>query len=669
MTPSTQTLKNIQPGASSSPAPSGADTNTRQKGTTSSSKTSKPANSSKGKSKPTTGKKRGNPGKFHGIYLEELEKELPGFYERWFKRFRWHTVGCPAEFLKVEPIQKPQPDNPGAVEEATTASSGLSVTEFEALVKECNKRRDELIAQAKKQLAAWFYRQSQRAKQPIAGAGIFSGLIKKLCRVQHAPRRPIPYKFYMQHPDFAEKCSSHRLHFQCKVAEELFNEEDTETQERITQEAEEEHEVNFEAYKELMEGDNIALDGIATFGELSKEICRQNFSKFMLPQLELLRKVTGMSIVLIAGKPPAPGGAVDDFDLITLSAGTTVGPDPKRFEEFNRNDFTKHVIGQFMLFLLKTVEDVNADAGSLNDSAVARVTDKATQPAAELGSLLDDAALIQMPDDDDEEDFEDEQKKGRGKRNETTKAVVKKRKPQPKTKNVSREFVDESSDEDPWPDSDADSTNNTTATVHVTETTQAKPRLRPCPREKTPVLPEGYVLHPETKAYLDELHDDERRKTLREIRGHSRADFEQSNNIYKHKQLMKELEKDLDKRMDSGYRNPNILAILGLPVPSASAGPLLATIAPEVASGSGNSNPAPSSPSHSGPISPGCSTPSPPLHLGHSTAAETDFALVRKSPALENPAPASIPPTVTSQGAHYILCNIYCNNICGKRDG
>ncbi|KAK7442090.1 SERTA domain-containing protein 3 [Stygiomarasmius scandens] len=85
-----------------------------------------------------------------------------------------------------------------------------------------------------------------------------------------------------------------------------------------------------------------------------------------------------------------------------------------------------------------------------------------------------------------------------------------------------------------------------------------------------PTLPDNYVLHKETKAYLAELPDEERRKTLREIKGHSYADFKCSNNIYRGKYLLKQLDKDYMQKKSTGPKNLNILAILNLPIPKES---------------------------------------------------------------------------------------------------
>ncbi|KAK7441192.1 hypothetical protein VKT23_016673 [Stygiomarasmius scandens] len=82
------------------------------------------------------------------------------------------------------------------------------------------------------------------------------------------------------------------------------------------------------------------------------------------------------------------------------------------------------------------------------------------------------------------------------------------------------------------------------------------PRPKPRPRALTPTLPDGWNLHPETQAYLKTLSDDDRRKTLREIRGHSQANFDRSNNIYKMKFLLKEVDKKHERMANQSSSTP-----------------------------------------------------------------------------------------------------------------
>ncbi|KAK7435293.1 hypothetical protein VKT23_019738 [Stygiomarasmius scandens] len=530
-------------------------------------------------------KKRGNKGNFHGQHLQCLQEEVKGwlrasksgktvwltaFWDRWFKKYRWHLGECPEEFSKVEPIVVQTPEGAYATNHATPASAGLSREDFDALSKKRDEARDEVVALGKKvckyclreclqrlrniaqQLQSWFHRQTGKAKA-VAGAGVFSDLIQNLCQVSHPPRRPVDYKFYMNHPDHMEKCrtafktewdtaglpNSQRLHFQCKVAECLYNEEDEEVKEELKAQALNEYNDNLAAYEELTNGD-LTLEGLATFGDLSKEVCRQNLTRFMAPLLELLRQVTDMPMCFIAGKPPAPGAGVDDFELVTVTSGRTVGPDPKEFEEFDREAFTKHVIGQFMLFLLKTVEDIN-----MNDDMVARTAAKANQVSMEI---LDDPSLLMMPD-----GKQDVARKGKTTAMKTDKKKARKGK---KAEVVMEDDESDSGEFLPDGGQDDDKVPNTAA---------EKPEKRPQPRPqmKTPTLPETYVLHKETKAYLAELPEEERNKMLREIRGHSQADFDRNNNIYKNRWLLKELDRRMVEREKSGGTN-DILAAMGV---------------------------------------------------------------------------------------------------------
>ncbi|KAK7441193.1 hypothetical protein VKT23_016674 [Stygiomarasmius scandens] len=349
----------------------------------------------------TQKRKRGNRGNFHGDRLDYLEKELPGwlrlsraekslwlteFYSRWFKKFRWHLTDCPAEFAALEP------DLPTSTD-PNTESTRLPEEDLDALKKKRDRERGEVMKKGKKQLAAWFWRQTSKASQPIAGAEHFAGLIRLLGNVGHAPRRIPLYKFYMTHPDFEDECHrvfqerwssggldrKFRLHFQCQVAEELYNQESEEVKARIEMEAAEHLEEKLSTYKQLMNGEKLTLESLNEFGEMSKEICRQNLVKFLQPLLDTLRLLTDLSFFLVAGAPPAPGAAKDEFTVLTISSGSTVGPDPKKFEEFNRDDFTKNVIGQFLVFLLKTVEDVNTGSNSLDDNGFQRIAERAIE--------------------------------------------------------------------------------------------------------------------------------------------------------------------------------------------------------------------------------------------------------------------------------------------------
>ncbi|THU98427.1 hypothetical protein K435DRAFT_856666 [Dendrothele bispora CBS 962.96] len=523
-------------------------------------------------------KKRGNKGNFHGKHLEYLEKELPGwlksskkektlwitrFFDRWFKQFRWHLDSCPEEFLNVEPVPAPTTEDSLAVMPATPISAGMTEEEFIELSGRRDKERDQVMVVGKKQLSTWFHRQTGKAKSMV-GAGVFSDLMKELCTVSHSPRRPIPYKYYMNHPDYVEKCraafqeewktagleKSQRLHFQCKVAQRLYMEEDDETRQMLEEEALEEYETSMKAYQELTNGNKLTLDSLTEFGELPKEICRQNLTKFMLPMLELLRKATDLSFVMIAGKPPAPGGAVDDFELITVSAGTTVGPDPKKFEEFDREAFTKHVIGQFMLFLMETVEDVNADATKIDDSTVARAIDKAAKKS-DPQNWLDDPSLLQMSGNDEEETEKSKTRKlASGKKKTSGEKVANKEKSQMRVPSDN----DDEKEEDNLNNSGDDEGKEKTP-----ESQPERPRPRPKPRLRanTPTLPDGWVLHDETKLYLDALSPEERRKELVQIRGHSKADFDRGNNIARIKQMRKEVDQRCEERLKTRGREPS----------------------------------------------------------------------------------------------------------------
>jgi hypothetical protein len=119
---------------------------------------------------------------------------------------------------------------------------------------------------------------------------MFSQFIKVLCDAKHAPRRVLPHKFYMNHPNFKEKCAEEftkrweeekkapnfdpktRLHFQCSVAKEVFDREPEDVREMIVSQVKEDYEEKFEAYKELVNGDKIALEGVEDFGEMSQQM-------------------------------------------------------------------------------------------------------------------------------------------------------------------------------------------------------------------------------------------------------------------------------------------------------------------------------------------------------------------------------------------------------------
>ncbi|KAK7457772.1 hypothetical protein VKT23_010111 [Stygiomarasmius scandens] len=361
------------------------------------------------------------------------------------------------------------------------------------------------MKKGKKQLAAWFWRQTGKASQPIAGAEHFAGLIRLLGNVGHAPHRIPLYKFYMTHPDFEDEChrvflerwssrgldQKFRLHFQCQVAEELFNQESEEVKARIEMEAAEHLEEKLSTYKQLMSGEKLTFESLNEFGEMSKEICRQNLVKFLQPLLDTLRLLTDLSFFLVAGAPPTPGAAKDEFTVLTVSSGSTVGPDPKKFEEFNRDDFTKNVIGQFLVFLLKTAED--------EEEGGKQTVNK-----------------------------EKSKRQKRGKKKKSTEVV----------EEGPVEADEPQSSGSPEPQSPANEPQSSGSSP-----APIRPRPRPRPRALTPMLHDGWNLHPETDAYLKTLSDDDRRKALREIKGHSKADFDRNNNIYKMKFLLKEIDK------------------------------------------------------------------------------------------------------------------------------
>ncbi|THU91455.1 hypothetical protein K435DRAFT_801217 [Dendrothele bispora CBS 962.96] len=498
--------------------------------------------------------KRRNKGNFHGPRLEYLNKELPGwlgatragkslwltaFYDRWFKKFRWHLTECPEDYKVLEPTPKPTPTDPNAVGEPTPTSTGLTPEDFDKLKEERDSARAQVIKKAKDQLAAWFWRQSSKASQPIAGADQFSGFLKLLCNVGRPPRRLLPHKFYMAHEEFAEKCHttfqerwpnaglgpSFRLDFQCKVAQELFEEESDDVKARIDAELQEEYDSKLKAYQQLMKGDKFAIEGIEEFGEMAKEICRQNLVKFLQPLLDLLQRLTDLSIFVMAGSPPPPGGNMDEFTLLTVSSGTTIGANPKKFEEWKRDDFSKGVVGPFLLFLLQTVEDVSTDPNSIDANTIQRASERAAEATADPA---DNPNMLTMPD-NDEKVIEKPKKKTKGKK---------------KTK--SAETMTEETELEPdtvEPDVDAESTAQ-----------PQQPRPKPKLRSKTPSLPDDYdwVLHPETKLYIEQLSDDEPRKVLRQIRGHSKADFDRGNNIYKLKYLSMQLDKRLAEKHSKG---------------------------------------------------------------------------------------------------------------------
>ncbi|THU87795.1 hypothetical protein K435DRAFT_866935 [Dendrothele bispora CBS 962.96] len=296
----------------------------------------------------TKGRKRGNQGNFSGVYLKRLEENSAAyvaiekkraqtlwrteFISSWFKEWPWHTNGVPEEFEIIEPIPKPSATDPFAVELVSFESTGLSREAYDELV----SRRDNERAK----------RQEDGRQKSSSNASVFSGLLKQICNVGRPPRLTEPYKYYMSQPEYKDRVAEiyesrwkkadldpkYRLWFHTQVAKEVFEGESAELRERIETEAKREHEKDLAAYKQLMNGDKIAITKLEEFGDLAKEIARENLVKYVGPLLDALGVLTGMPLTMIGGIPPRAGGEPDEFTCLTFSAEwwvwwATINPD------------------------------------------------------------------------------------------------------------------------------------------------------------------------------------------------------------------------------------------------------------------------------------------------------------------------------------------------------
>ncbi|KAK7461255.1 hypothetical protein VKT23_008430 [Stygiomarasmius scandens] len=387
------------------------------------------------KKKHAVARKRGNKGHFEGEQLEWLRSQLKHYLtikgkparssqlveiqHRYVTRYPWHLEGIPERFEVLENS------------DVSPESTGLSQDQFEALKEEKKAYLKELVPKAQVTVKNWILRNASQANQGSNAVAPFVGVIKQLCNVGHSPRRMKDFKFYMAHHQFKDKVGeefqerwkvaglpkSQRLDFHCTVAKELFEAEPKDVREMIAAENEAAYLVKDEAYEQLMNGDKLAMADLAKveeqFGDLANEICQGNLAKFIQPLLDIVRALTGLKLVLLAGKPPNENKGEDEFTLITISSGETAGETPRKFELWNIEEFTKNVIGTFMKFLLQTKsgDSSGSDASVTPDSTtVTAMVDKAAQQLAaqkhtdaDVGiSLhsLDDPSLITMDDED-----------------------------------------------------------------------------------------------------------------------------------------------------------------------------------------------------------------------------------------------------------------------------
>jgi hypothetical protein len=235
---------------------------------------------------------------------------LDNFFARWFVKFPWHNEDCPEEFKVLEPRPAPTPADPDATRPVTLEETGLTEEEYHTL----KARRDNALDRVRKegklvsekdddilmyllwiqQLRRRFHRQTGKSKvKSGTGAEKFSGLLKLMCKVGPSPRRVLEHKWYMNHPDYQERCAQVyserwelerlkpdfnpklRLSFQCEVAKELYLAEDDEVKEKIMAETKADHDEKMATYKQLVNGEKFALGGVEAgeFGELAQEMC------------------------------------------------------------------------------------------------------------------------------------------------------------------------------------------------------------------------------------------------------------------------------------------------------------------------------------------------------------------------------------------------------------
>ncbi|THU85771.1 hypothetical protein K435DRAFT_868970 [Dendrothele bispora CBS 962.96] len=255
----------------------------------------------------------------------------------------------------------------------------------------------------------------------------------------------------------------YQLWFHTQVAKEVFKGESAELRERIETEAKREHEKDLAAYKQLMNGDKIAITKLEEFGDLAKEIARENLVKYVGPLLDALSVLTGMPLTMIRGIPPRVGGEPDEFTC--LVTGTTVGPNPKKWELWNREEFTKNVIGNFLKFLIHTSEDVHPDAAS----SIPKASAKTAETLRDVPFQLDTSALFKM--DNDKGEHEDDGEGGK------VSMML-------KTQAKARRKVDTAEDDSVDPEGDQEENEGN----KPEDQPEAQPRPCPCPRFSTPVL-------------------------------------------------------------------------------------------------------------------------------------------------------------------------------------
>ncbi|KAK7453263.1 hypothetical protein VKT23_011939 [Stygiomarasmius scandens] len=388
---------------------------------------------SAGKGKGTA-QKRGNKGNFSGEHLQWLASRLQEYLlvigknactmklaeivNAYVQKFPWHNEPIPDEFRVLEDS------------DASAESAGLPVEDYEALKKKKGAYQKNLGSK-ETTVKNWILRNVSQAKQSSQAITPFIGLIKQMCNVGHPPRRMKDFKFYMCHVDYKEKVltefwkrwevadlpRSKRLDFQCGVAQELFEQESEEVQQQIAQENTEAFAKKEEAYQQLMNGEKFAMDDLSRLGE-----------------------------------------EFGDHAQNIISSGETVGNNPRKFELWNVEEFTKNVIGHFMKFLLQTVP-VELSESMAGESVVTQVVNRASEQliaqnhqtfSGAVGiSLhpLDDPNLIAM-DDDVIPTGDKGQARGRKRAAAAKRKKTRKRTREPETDNSSPEHSDSDMDKE-----------------------------------------------------------------------------------------------------------------------------------------------------------------------------------------------------------------------------